>query len=110
MLRFDFFIHRQAAYLRQLETQLTQEGISIPLWETWKTGLRSTIFVIPLADTIASAVVVLPTVYILFGPAQRFLDTRHRVLGKAYAWFVTVLLIVLLGSLAMMPRFSQWRD
>lgn len=69
MVRFDFFIHRQAAYLRALEAQMQQGSISIPLWESWKPSLHATPLVVPLADAIASAVIVVPTIYLLFGPA-----------------------------------------
>src|SRR5690349_6401056 len=51
-VRFDYFIHRQAAYLRSAETRMQESGISIPLWETWKFSLRSTSIIVPIADVI----------------------------------------------------------
>src|ERR1051325_5262504 len=42
MVRFDFFIHRQAAYLRAFENSLQQNGLSVPLWENWKASLQPT--------------------------------------------------------------------
>src|SRR5437588_7437678 len=69
MVRFDFFIHRQAAYLRIFESQLRETGVSTPLWETWKAASRSTPYVVPVLDAIALSVIVIPTFYLLFGPA-----------------------------------------
>src|SRR5262245_2202065 len=37
IVRFDYFIHRQSAYLRALEVFLRQDGMAVPLWEGWKT-------------------------------------------------------------------------
>src|SRR4051794_1633960 len=68
MVRFDFFIHRQGAYLRFLESQMANEN-STPLWETWKASLRATVFVVPIADLFAVMAIVIPTLYLLFGPA-----------------------------------------
>ncbi len=70
MVRFDFFIHRQAAYLRALETSLHQNGLAVPLWEGWKASLQSTRIVIPIADVFATLIVVVITAYLLFGPAR----------------------------------------
>jgi hypothetical protein len=108
MVRFDFFIHRQAAYLRALESQFTQDNSSRLLWESWKMTLRSTRFVVPIADLIACAVIVAPTVYLLFGPSYQFFQSKGWKGGKAYAWTVTLTLFALLLSLAAIPTIAGW--
>jgi len=109
MVRFDFFIHRQAAYLRAIEPHLGDKGFTIPLWESWSRSLRSTQFVVPIADLIITLAIVLPTIYILFGPTQQFFRLRQWKGGKVYAWCVSVLTILLLCSLAVIPKIAEWR-
>lgn len=109
MVRFDFFIHRQAAYLRQLEAQMRESGIALPLWETWKASLRSTVIIVPAADVLASAVIVIPTLYLLFGPAQQFFQRSGWRWGKLYAWTLSAILILLLASLAVIPKIADYR-
>lgn len=109
MVRFDFFIHRQAAYLRQLEAQMSEAGVRVPLWETWKASLRSTVIVVPAADVLASAVIVVPTLYLLFGPAQQFFQESGWRWGKVYAWIVSAILLLLLASLAVIPKIADYR-
>jgi hypothetical protein len=110
MVRFDFFIHRQAAYLRALEAQMSAGGLTIPMWESWKDSLRATPFVVPVLDMVACAVVVIPTAYLLFGPAQQVFQLRQWRGGKIFAWGVFTLLILLLCSLAIIPRIAGWRN
>jgi len=109
MVRFDFFIHRQAAYLRTLESQMRDTGVSIPLWESWKASLRATQFVIPIADTIACTVIVIPTIYLLFGPSRQFFRDHRWKGGKAYAWAASILLLLLLCFLAAIPKIADWK-
>jgi len=109
IVRFDFFIHRQAAYLRELESQIGQGTASYPLWETWKRTVRATPVVVPLADILASAVIVVPTIYLLFGPAQRFFDQSGWRGRKVYAWCISIVLLLLLCSLAFIPRIATYR-
>jgi hypothetical protein len=109
MVRFDFFIHRQAAYLRQLEAQMREAGVTVPLWETWKASLRSTVIVVPAADVLASAVIVVPTLYLLFGPAQQFFLQRGWRWGKLYAWTISAILLILLASLVVIPKIADYR-
>jgi hypothetical protein len=108
MVRFDFFIHRQAAYLRTLESQLQEKGASTPLWETWKAASRSTPFVVPMLDAIAVSVIVIPTLYLLFGPAQEFCRSNGWRWSTIYAWSVSVALFVLLFSLAAIPKIANY--
>jgi hypothetical protein len=108
MVRFDFFIHRQAAYLRELESRLPETGVFVPMWESWKTSLQATPSVIPAADAIASAVIVVPTIYLLFGPSLGFFRERGWKGGKAYAYTVSTLMILLLLSLTVIPRIAAW--
>jgi hypothetical protein len=105
VLRFDFFIHRQAAYLRLLEERTPN---ALPMWETWKAGLRSTALVVPFADIIVSAVIVVPTIYLLFGPAQTYLTSRSSNWGRAYALGVSTILILVLLSLAVVPKLALY--
>ena len=108
MVRFDFFIHRQGAYLRAVEARLAQSGFPTPLWETWKTSIRATPFIMPAADAVASAVIVVPTVYMLFGPARSYFELRQWRGGKLYAWGVTIVLVLLLCFLTAIPRLARW--
>jgi hypothetical protein len=107
IVRFDFFIHRQAAYLKQLESQLRDTGTVGPFWETWKASSRSTLLVVPLMDVLAVGVLVIPTLYILFGPAQEFYSARGWRWGRIYAWGLSVVLVLLLLFLAAVPRIAS---
>jgi hypothetical protein len=108
MVRFDFFIHRQGAYLRSVEARLSGQSVNIPLWETWKSSLRSTQVVVPLADAIACAVIVVPTIYLLFGPSREYFQLKQWKGGQAYAWAVSALTILLLLSLTVIPKLADW--
>jgi type IV secretory pathway VirB2 component (pilin) len=107
VVRFDFFIHRQAAYLRVVESRLQESGTSIPLWETWKLSLRSTSIVVPVADLIAMLVILVPTIYLLFGPAQEFFGAKQWQGGKAFAWGILIILGFLIGCLPFIPKIAQ---
>jgi hypothetical protein len=109
MVRFDFFIQRQGAYLRDLEMGMQEHGISVPLWETWKSSLRSTQLIVPIADAVAVLAIVVPTLYLLFGPAQEVFQLRHWKGSKLYAWSIATLITLLLCSLAIIPRLAAWR-
>lgn len=106
IVRFDYFIHRQAAYLRAVEARLSEQGTVIPLWETWKTTLKSTRFVMPVADLIAVMFIVVATIYLLFSPAQEFFQLRQWRGRKVYAGAVTMLILILLCSLAVIPSVA----
>ena len=110
MVRFDFFIQRQGVYLRDFEMQLQEHGLSAPMWETWKTSLRSTQILIPIADAIAVLAIVVPTLYLLFGPAQEIFQLHQWKRSKLYAWSVSIMLVLLLCSLAVIPRIAAWRN
>jgi len=109
MVRFDFFIHRQTAYLRAIEPRLQEKGFTVPLWESWRQSVRATPFIVPVADLIVSLAIVLPTLYILFRPTQQFFQLRQWKGGKAYAWSMSALIIFLLCFLAVIPRLVEWR-
>lgn len=106
IVRFDFFIHRQGAYLRVLEARLQDSGISIPLWESWKLSLRSASIVVPIADFIAILVILIPTVYLLFSPAQEFFREKEWRGGKAYASTISIILCILLLTLMIIPKIA----
>lgn len=108
IVRFDFFIHRQAAYLKNFESQLQAQGASAPLWETWKASSRSTPFVVPALDAIAVIVIVIPTFYLLFSPAQEFCQSKGWGWSRIYAWTVSVILLLLLFSLAAIPEIAKY--
>lgn len=99
VLRLDFFIHRQGAYLRILETQLLA-GTSSQGWETWKAAVPPTRYLVPIADVIGIAAIVAPTVYILFGPARVYFLT-HGWRGDLF--YAIAVLAALLGQLACLP-------
>ena len=107
IVRFDFFIHRQAAYLRAVEARLQESGISVPLWETWKSSLRSTSIVVPISDFIAILVIVIPTIYLLFGPTQDYFVLKQWRGGTVYTWGVLITLGLLLGFLPFIPMIAQ---
>ena len=105
IVRFDFFIHRQAAYLRYLELQMTSET-SLQFWETWKASHGRAVFVIPLADIFAVTVIVIPTIYLLFGPAKQYFKSAQWRGGNLYAWGITAVLFALLLSLLAIPKIA----
>jgi len=109
IVRFDFFIHRQAAYLRDLEGEMVRINMAYPLWETWKSTLRATPIVVPVLDGIAAAVIVVPTLYLLFGPAQKVFEERAWRGRRLYAWSTTILLLSMLLSLVAIPRIAAYR-
>jgi len=106
MVRFDFFIHRQAAYLRALEASLHQNGLAIPLWEGWKVSLQSTRVVIPIADMFATLILVVATAYLLFGPCRKVFISRGWPAHRLYSWLILVSMIGLLLSLAFIPQLA----
>lgn len=108
IVRFDFFIHRQAAYLRVLEARMRESGVATPLWETWKSSLRSTSIIVPVTDFIAILVVIVPTIYLLFGPAQEYFAVKGWPGGKAYKWGIIIAVGFLLGSLLFIPKIAQY--
>lgn len=107
MVRFDFFIHRQAAYLRFLEVQMRESGITLPLWETWKLSLKATPFVVPSADIILFLVIIVPTIYLLFGPAWEYFELRKWRAKRLYSWGLLASIMLLLGLLAAIPRIAS---
>jgi len=109
MVRFDLFIHRQAAYLRALGEQMESGSGAIPLWEQWKDSLKVTAFLVPAADAIACAVIVLPTIYLVFGPARQYFQTQEWRGARFFAWGVLLLLLFLLGLLTVIPQLAGWR-
>jgi hypothetical protein len=103
MVRFDFFIHRQAAYLRALEAVINEKAGPMPLWETWKITLQSTRFLVPLADLLALVVLIVPTLYLLFGPSRQFFKENGWKNDRLFAWGVSILFLMLLCSLPIIP-------
>jgi hypothetical protein len=108
VLRFDFFIHRQIAYLRTLGYSMQQNGLRAPIWEIWKDSLIATPIIVPVADLILFLIVVLPTVYILVGPTQEYFRFKQWKGWKWYASIVVVLLLLLLSSLILVPKLARW--
>ena len=106
MVRFDFFIHRQAAYLRALETSLQQNGLSVPLWEGWKASLQSTRIVIPMADVFATLIIIVITAHLLFGPARDVFKLKRWPAYRFYSWFILVSTIGLLLFLPFIPKLA----
>ena len=104
ILRFDFFIQRQGKFLRVFEANIMEKTGAIPLWESWKFSSGSASYIVPLADIIACAVIVVPTLYLLFNPSLKFFNTNNIKGGKLYAWGISVLLLLILISLAVVPK------
>jgi hypothetical protein len=106
ILRFDLFIHRQGAYLRIVEARLQGLSVSIPLWETWKASLRSTGVIVPFADFLVILVIFVPTVYLLFGPAQDYFSLKLWRGAKLYAWAVSIIFVLILSCLPFIPKIA----
>jgi type IV secretory pathway VirB2 component (pilin) len=107
IVRFDFFIHRQAAYLRAVEAHLRESNPSMPLWETWKSSLRSTSIVVPITDFIAILIILLPTIYLLFGPARDYFALKKWRGAKVYVWGVLIVLGLLICSIPFIPTLAR---
>lgn len=107
VIRFDFFIHRQGAYLRILERRIQDNGISIELWETWKGVHTSGVFVIPLADVFIFIVILIPTAYILFVHAREYFDERNWRGGNIYVWAILGCIVCLLGLIPFIPYLTR---
>src|SRR5215216_1575733 len=106
MVRFDFFIHRQAAYLRAFEASLHQNGLAVPLWEGWKASLQSTRIVIPVADVFATLIIVIITAYMLFGPAKKIFRSRDWPAHRLYSWLILLSTVGLLLFLPFVPKLA----
>lgn len=107
IVRFDFFIHRQGAYLRLLETALQKRvGPDMPFWELTKAQLHSTRYVVPIADALSILIIIVPTIYLLFGPCKSFFQERQWSGHALYAWTVLLLIALLLASLPFIPRIA----
>lgn len=107
IVRFDFFVHRQAAYLRALELSLQKRtGTDVPFWELSKAQLRSTRYVVPTADALSFLIIIVPTIYLLFGPCKSLFKERQWRGHLLYAWTVLLLIILLLSSLPFIPRIA----
>lgn len=107
IVRFDFFIHRQAEYLRLLENQIQNNTNSMQLWETWKASKSSTAFIIPLADIFIFAVILIPTAYILFNQTQEYFAERQWKNGKIFAWTILISIVFLLGLIPFIPFLAR---
>jgi len=107
MVRFDFFIHRQGAYLRLLEASLQRRGApDLPFWELSKAQLHSTRYVVPTADVLGILIIIVPTIYLLFGPCKSLFKERQWRGHLPYAWTVLLLIALLLSSLPFIPRIA----
>jgi hypothetical protein len=108
IVRFDFFIHRQGAYLRLLEMSLQRRvAADVPFWELSKAQLRSTRYVVPTADALSMLVIIVPTIYLLFGPCKSLFKERQWRGHLLYAWTVLLLILLLLLSLPFIPKIAS---
>lgn len=101
-LRFDFLIHRQGAYLRQLESAHVQQGASM-MWETWKQEHRSQNLALPILDLLAALPIVAATAYLACRSARLYLTKCSIPGARAYPWVVMILQMTLLALLAIIP-------
>ena len=107
MVRFDFFIHRQAAYLRMLETSLQKRvGTDVPFWELTKAQFQSTRYVVPTADTLGMLIILVTTIYLLFESCKSLFKERQWHGHLVYAWTVLLLIVLLLASLPLIPKIA----
>jgi len=107
VVRFDFFIHRQGAYLKTLESQMQNSGFAYPLWETWKSSHTFTAFIVPLSDIVIFIVIIALTAYVLFGYTQKYFAERQWNAGKAYSWTILISILILLCLLPFIPFIAQ---
>lgn len=107
IVRFDFFIHRQGAYLKDFENTLQNNGFVYPLWETWKSSHSSTAFIIPIADIVIFIVIIGLTAYVLFTYTQKYFTEKQWKFGKAYSRTILISTIVLLCLLPFIPFIAQ---
>lgn len=107
IVRFDFFIHRQGEYLRRLEATLIDRGTAVPLWESWKAALYSPKLVVPIADILVIVSIVVPTTYLLFGPARNLFRERGLKSHPLFAWSVIGILALLLLILPFVPMIAS---
>lgn len=105
MVRVDFLIHRAGAYIRTLEQAVSPGGG----WETWRQGLRATPVLIPATDALIVLPIIVPTLYLAFGPARLLLSQSQYRFASAYPWAVCGILALLLASLLVVPRLSTIR-
>ena len=57
-------------------------------------------------DVIGVLTIVVPTLYMLFGPAQTYLETRALKGARIYPWAVSLGTIALLLFLLVVPRLA----
>lgn len=107
ILRFDFFIHRQAAYLRALESKMQQSGFNFPLWETWKVEHYSGVFIVPFADLVIFLLIIIPTAYMLFTHTQQYFEEKNWKFGKVYIWLILMTTIILLSIIPFVPSITR---
>jgi hypothetical protein len=62
---------------------------------------------VPITDLITILIVLVPTIYLLFGPAQEFFCIKQWKGGKAYTWGVLFAFGLLLGCLPFIPKIAQ---
>jgi len=103
-VRFDYLIHRQGAYLRAFENAIHS---SVPMWETWKSSLHSRYYMLPVLDALAVLPIVASTIYLAFNPGQEYFLKHGWHGARIYASSVTVVLLLLIGSLAIVPLFAR---
>jgi hypothetical protein len=100
--RFDYLIHRQGAFVAALEQSAGVFG-----WETWKATLKAKAFVMPIFDVLSTCAIVIPTIYLLFGPATMTFRERQWRGVRLYRWGILGLLTVLLIGLAIGPWLAR---
>lgn len=107
ILRFDFFIHRQAAYLRNLEVKIQESGFNFPLWENWKSEHTSGFLIVPLADLIIFLIIVISTAYILFTYTSEHFERKKWRFRKFYVWSILFITIALLSIIPFVPIITD---
>ena len=102
MVRFDYLIHRQGAYIAFVEHATGAQG-----WETWRKGLMATAYVMPLLDGLSVLAIVALTGFVAFGPATQYLRARGSVWANSYRWIVMIAVALLLASLGAVPWLAK---
>jgi hypothetical protein len=107
VVRFDYFIHRQGAYLRALEAEFQSAGPGMPLWETWKAALGPARMIVAAMDVVVFGCIVAVTAYLSFGPAREYLRVQGWHGAAWYPWVILASLSLLLLLLAFIPHLSH---
>jgi hypothetical protein len=103
VLRFDYLIHRQGAYLLILEDRISAISYPMPLWEHWKGDLPGKALFLGPTDALTCLAVVAPALYLTWTLGRRHLQARAPQWALPVAVCLTALIMVPLLLLPFVP-------